>query len=391
MIRALSTLAFALVVANPAAAQERTLVAADYAADAVALDTMVAFGYAYLDRFEGGVPPHSAELDAERDAVHDADSLLHYAEDKLASLADHHAITGRSFRDDWAIVPSYSDLWVEPEGDAYRITAVREDSPAAGAGIVAGDRLVAVGGVPVADAVAAFWAPLGLLPEGDRLGYAARVLAAGRRDRPRSLTVAGADGRARTLELPNLYTVEQRDRPPLTVTTANDGTVIRFNNSVGDDAAVAAFDDAMAAIDPDSPVTIDLRDTPGGGNTVVARAILGWFVTGPTGYQMHNLPLEERQTGVPRQWVEQVLPRAGKYHPGPVRVLVGRWTGSMGEGIAIGFAAMGKPVIGDRMAGLVGAVYDEALPASGLVVKVPAERLMMIDGTPREDFVPAEE
>ncbi|SDA20302.1 S41 family peptidase [Sphingomonas sp. NFR15] len=355
----------------------------DFAGDARALDALVAANYAYLDRFPGGKPPMTPQVAAARDAVHDRDSLLHYAEDVLTALADHHAITGASFKDDWAVVPTYADLWIERAGDGYVVDAVRPDTPAARAGVMAGDRLVAVGGVPIARALAAFWAPLGLDSRGERGAYGARVLAAGRRDRPRVLTVAGARG-TRTLTLASLYATHT-DRPPLTVT----GTTIRFNNSLGDQTTIAAFDAAMAAIPGGAPVTIDLTDTPSGGNTSVARAVMGWFVRGPSAYQVHTLPAEERETGVPRQWIEQVLPRAGKYHSGPVRVRVGRWTGSMGEGIAIGFAAFGTPVCGTRMAGLRGAVYDFPLPASGLVVKLPAERLYTVSGTPREDFQPS--
>jgi len=61
----------------------------------------------------------------------------------------------------------------------------------------------------------------------------------------------------------------------------------------------------------------------------------------------------------------------------------------MGEGLAIGFDAIGAEVIGQKMAGLLGAIYDHRLEHSGLVVKLPTERLIHIDGTPREQFVPA--
>lgn len=108
----------------------------------------------------------------------------------------------------------------------------------------------------------------------------------------------------------------------------------------------------------------------------------------PAAYQIHSLPAEERRTGIARRWVEQVLPREGKHHEGPVEVRVGRWTGSMGEGLAIGFDAIGAEVVGDSMAGLRGAIYDYRLEHSGLVLKLPAEKLFAIDGTPREDFIP---
>ena len=352
----------------------------DYRGDAAALDRMVVETYAYLERWPGGALPDSPELARERAAVWDRGGLIRYAEHRLASLADHHAITGSSLLDSWALVPSYADLWLN---ERFRVEAVRDGSPAAAAGIAPGDRLTAVVGVPIAEAVARYWRGVGLQVTPERAAYAARVLAAGRRDRPRDLTVARG-GTVRRVMLANLYG-PRPDRPPVTV----HGGVIRFNDSLGNDATIAAFDAAMARAPRD--VVIDLTDTPGGGNTVVARAIMGWFVDRPTAYQIHRLPGEERRTGIARQWAEQVLPRPGKRHRGRVTVRVGRWTGSMGEGLAIGMDAIGARVAGDRMAGLLGAVYDLRLPASGLLVKLPAERLYHVRGTPRETFKPRPE
>src|SRR4051794_39427257 len=121
--------------------------AIDYAGDAKALDKLIVENYAYEDHWPGGALPDSATLASERSGVHDHDSLLHYAEDRIAALADHHAITGSSFHDSWAIVPTYADLWIERHGNAYVIDAVREGSPAAKAGIKAGDRPTAIGDI----------------------------------------------------------------------------------------------------------------------------------------------------------------------------------------------------------------------------------------------------
>lgn len=391
-MRVLLTLLFVLsCAALPVRAQQAEPTPEAFRADALSIETLVNTRYAYLDRLHGGIMPMSPVLRAEAEAVNDRRSLLRYAERAVAVLADHHAITGGSFNDSWGLVPSYSDLWVEPEGEAWRITDVREGSPAAAAGVRPDDRLVAVGGTPIGRAVAAFWTDLGLEPDGDRAGYAARVLAAGRRDRPRDLTIRSADGAERRLTLPNLYEAGPGDRPPVTVHETDSALVIRFNDSLGDSATIAAFDAAMAAARPGQPVVLDLTDTPGGGNTVIARAVMGWFVDGPTAYQIHSLPAEERQTGVPRQWVEQVLPRPGKHHGGPVAVRVGRWTGSMGEGLAIGLDAIGAAVVGNPMAGLLGAIYDHRLANSGLVIKLPTERLSAVDGTPRQAFRPRPE
>ncbi|NJC42427.1 carboxyl-terminal processing protease [Brevundimonas alba] len=387
-MRTLLALILVLLTPGVVAAQQAEPGPEAYRADALSIEALVNSQYAYLDRFPGGVMPMSAQMRREAEAVSDRASLLRYAEHAVTALADHHAITGASFGDSWGLVPSYSDLWIETEADRWRITAVRDRSPAAEAGVAAGDELVAVGGVSTAEAVAAFWAELGLTPEGDRAGYGARVLAAGRRDRPRDLAIRGGDGVERRLTLPNLYGGGWGDRPPVTVSEQDGTLVIRINDSLGDSETVAAFDAAMAGAKPDQLVVIDLRDTASGGNTVVARAIMGWFVDEARPYQIHNLPSEERETGVPRQWIEQVLPRPGKRHRGPVMAKVGRWTGSMGEGLAVGLDAVGVLVVGEPMAGLLGAVYDHPLANSGLVLKLPTERLYAVDGTPREAFRP---
>jgi hypothetical protein len=357
--------------------------------DARSLEALVNRVYAYLDRFEGGMMPLSNQLRAEAARVNDRRSLLRYAERALLTLADHHAITGASLADSWAVVPTFADLWVVRRGDSYVVEAVRDPSPASEAGVSPGDHLIAVDDVPTAEAVSAFWADLGLPVTEARAGFAARVLAAGRRDRPRRLALRTGANASRLLDLPSLYATSPAERPPVSVSTVAGGDlVIRINDSLGGQETITAFDAAMSRARRGQRIVLDLRETPSGGNTTVARAILGWFVRVPTAYQMHSLPVEERATGIARQWIEQVLPRTGKHHAGPVRVLVSRWTGSMGEGLAIGFHALGAEVVGTRMAGLLGAIHDHALEHSGLVVKLPTERLSSVDGTPREEFLP---
>jgi carboxyl-terminal processing protease len=380
-------LAAVLILAAPALGAEPT--PAEFAADARSIEALVNAKYAYLDRCAGGRMPMTEKLRSEAGAVSSGRELVRYSERALALLADHHAITGSSRADSWAVFPSYGDLWVEQRGGRFWITAVREGSPAANAGVQPGEALLAVNGQPAADAVAGFWADLGTVGGGERDDYAARVLAAGKRDRPRRLSIGHPLSRPRELELPNLYSLARADRPVLQAGVAGGHLNIKFNDSLGQDATIAAFDSAMAQAKPGQGVIIDLTDTASGGNTTIARAILGWFVDKPTFYQVHNLPAEQRETGVARQWVEQVLPRRGKRHRGPVTVRVGRWTGSMGEGLALGFHAIGARVEGSRMAGLLGAIYDYRLEKSGQIVKFPTERLFHVNGTPRERFVPA--
>ena len=352
------------------------------------LDALIAENYAYRDDLPHGELPQSDVLTAERDSVHDDRTLLAYAEKRLASLADHHAITGSSFRDSWAVVPTYTDIWVVAQGDRFVVDAVRDGSPAKHAGVMPGDIIIAVQGVPIGRAVSSFWVDLGLGETPVRNDYAARVLVAGRRYRSRQITIETRSGTVRSLDLPSLYAIEQAQLPPLSMCSSAGFTVIRFNNSLGNRATINAFDEAMRTVPAGNELVLDLRETPSGGNTSVARAIMGWFVNEPRGYQIHNRPAEERETGIPRQWVEQVLPRKDMYRAQLPTVVVGRWTGSMGEGIAIGFAALGAEVVGTRMAGLKGAVEDLRAGDADLMVKLPTERLFTPSGLPREEFVP---
>lgn len=360
-----------------------------YRDDALALPKTINARYAYLERLEGEQYQLTPKLQREAEAVTSESKLLAFAERALLLLADHHAITGSSFDDSWAVVPSYADLWVERRDDDYVITAVRTGSPAEEQGILRGDRLVAVNARDMSDAIRDFWRDLGV--EGnigaERAGFAARILAAGQRDRPRKLVVRSSKGERRELTLPTLY-AGQQDRPPVEGIAEGAALRIRFNDSLGSDATIDAFDRVMAGAAKGQPIILDLTNTPSGGNTVIARAIMGWFVAKPRPYQMHRSPEEGRRSGIPRSWMEYVSPRPSKYHKGKITVRVGRWTGSMGEGLALGFSAIGARVEGDRMAGLLGAIEDIKLPSSGMIVKIPTESLYSVDGRPREVFEP---
>jgi carboxyl-terminal processing protease len=69
--------------------------------------------------------------------------------------------------------------------------------------------------------------------------------------------------------------------------------------------------------------------------------------------------------------------------------MVGHWTGSMGEGIAIGFDGIGRAtVVGTTMAGLLGAIEGFTLSQSHIVFQIPTERLYHLNGTPREKYRP---
>jgi carboxyl-terminal processing protease len=117
---------------------------------------------------------------------------------------------------------------------------------------------------------------------------------------------------------------------------------------------------------------------------------MGRFIRRDLPYQKHSIPAEERLYGTKRSWVELVSPRGAFSYSAPVVVLVDHWTGSMGEGIAIGMDGMKRAtIVGTEMARLIGATSGITLPNTGIGVHFPTEKLFHVDGTPRENFVPA--
>ena len=227
MTRLLLLLSFLLAV--PAAAQEPS--AAHYREDALSIEGLIERVYAYPERLPGGRYALTARLREEAERVSDRRGLLRFAERALLLLADHHAITGSSFADSYALVPSGTGIWIEARGGIFTVEAIRTPHPA----IRAGDRLVAIDGVPIAEAVAAFWRDLGADPATRDGGFAARVLVAGRRNRDRRLSLQRGTAPPHEVELPARSRSPVPPSPPLTVTQEGRALRIRINDRLGDD------------------------------------------------------------------------------------------------------------------------------------------------------------
>ena len=373
-------------VAQEGRAQEEPTLSL-YAEDFEAFWRFAEDNYAYFDARATDWAAVRAHFGARADTVQTTRALIGLLEEALAQLYDHHAHVGSNTATSPRLVPSGADLWAEWRGDKAYVVAVRAGSEAAESGIEAGQRIVAIGGQPVREAVAD-WLPTALrAPDDEARDWALRSALAGRQN---TRVCVQLEGQAS----PRCYAPGRTARPnhPASLYMRADSiAVVRFHDSLGQRETVAAFDSLLVQADGARALVLDLRGTPGGGNTEVARGILGRLVTTPTPYQRHELPSEARQTGIRRLWAEYVAPRpeAGAPWTRPVFVWTSRWTGSMGEGLAIGARdAAGATLVGTPMAGLLGALYQTRLPNTGLVVRLPAEKLFDVQGVPREDTQP---
>lgn len=210
---------------------------------------------------------------------------------------------------------------------------------------------------------------------------------AGRYNEPRILTLRLTDNKEIEFDIDTIKLKENSNL--LTVKTVDDIGVIRINNSLGNDDLVSEFDKALDDLFETKGIIIDLRNTINGGDSYEARGIMSRFITKKKPYQQHAfIEKSEDNPDVERNWVEYVIPR-GKTYKKPVVVLVGRWTGSMGEGLAIGFEGMERgEIVGTEMRRLAGEVFDFGFKHQNYGYKLSAAKLYHINGTIREEYIP---
>lgn len=310
----------------------------------------------------------------------------------LYEMYDHHASLNTNTPESQRLVPSGTDVWAAYVGGKPMILEVRQNSGAWRAGIRTGMELISFNDQPIEKAILPFLPKSLSRPDPEARDYALRVLLAGQHSEKRTITARDGSGlytfypdSSGTMDdFSYERTIEFKKLP-------NGIGYIRINNNLGDNALIPLFDSVLNSFMDTRALVLDLRETPSGGNTTVARAILSRFITKEGFYQAHELTAEERQYGVKRSWKEIVSPRGVPYTKALV-VLADHWTGSVGEGIVIGFDALKRAtIIGTPMARLNGAVYSYQLPHTGIGFSFPVEKLFHVKGTPREAFVPTVE
>jgi C-terminal processing protease CtpA/Prc len=326
------------------------------------------------------------------DTITNRDQFVTILEKMFYEIYDHHANLNTNTADSRRLVPTSTDVWAEYINGKPLITEVRKGSGAEAAGIIAGMEVITVNDIAVQLAIKPFLARSLKVVDNEAQSFALRLLLAGNHTQPRKFTLK--------------YKVVLKDYFPdksglllenIKYTNKIDAKIIegigyiKINNCLFDNELIPSFDSAMQTMQNTKSLILDLRETPSGGNTTVARAILGWFIDKDHFYQKHELYSEERTFGIKRSWEEIVSPRKGKYYSKPLAILANHWTGSIGEGITIAFDALKRPkttTIGTTLARLNGAGYTYEMPNTKINFSFPVERLYHINGLPREQYIP---
>ena len=371
-------------------APQATLTRQQYEEDFDHLWQSISDDYAYFDQKQTDWSKVRELYRPQLSEVRTRNDFVTLLESVLEELYDFHTHLNTNTAASPRLVPSGTDIWAEWIKDRAIITEVRRDSRAEKAGIRIGMEIISINSVAVADAVNRRVGKSVRSSDKAARDWALRTLLAGRHNEKRSIEVM-SNGQRRVLAIDNQAASDSAATKLLLEyrELENNLGYIRINNSLGDTALVKQFDLSLTALRNTRGLILDLRDTPSGGNTTVARGIMGRFTSRDMPYQKHSIPAEERRYGIRRSWIELVSPRGDFVYRAPVVVLVNHWTGSMGEGIAIGMDGMKRAtIVGTEMARLAGATSGIKLPNTGIGVTFPTEKLFHVNGIPRENFVP---
>lgn len=327
-----------------------------------------------------------AVYESKVDTVTCRSGFVSVMERAIYELYDHHCGLRTNNDHSRRLVPTGADIWAEYRNNKPVIVEVRHNFGADRVGIRPGMEVVAINDLPVDSAVALF---LPHTVNSESKSFALRLALNGDHTTPRKITLKNGDVAADYFPDRDGMMLEHIDYPAF-VESRTMGNIgyIKVNNFLFDNAMIGKFDSVLDKIMSCKALVIDLRETPSGGNTSVARAILGRFIAKDQFYQKHELYAEEKATGVKRSWEEIVSPR-GKTYLGPVVVLADHWTGSIAEGITIAFDGMKRAaVVGTELARLNGAVDGFEMPNSRIGVHIATERLYHVNGLPREYYSP---
>ncbi len=384
----LAATSLTLLMSGPARAEDKASAPFDASVAWASFSKLLHENYSYFDRpgIDGDaiLTAFAVRARAARSDKEFIDTL------QLVShnFADPHFIVGPSDPTDWSIIPTSSDLFGRFDDRKFVIDQVRSGSDALAKGMRAGMEVQKIDGrTPRAAIEMITGRPFAALST-VQANFAFNIALAGLTRQPRSLNVVDEHARL-TIHLAAARDQAKRlqDGPLLSVERHGSFGIIRINNSLGNDALIEQFAQALATLKDTTTLLIDLRETPSGGNTIVARGIMGHFVDHDRPYQMHIISSEGRMFGPTRKFVEYVMPY-GAHYAGKVYVAGGRWTGSMGEGLMLGFDAIGATTVGSELAHLLGALSDDTIDGSAATVAIGTEELFTVTGLPRAAYRP---
>ena len=349
----------------------RVFTTADFLEDFDYLWETFAAEYAYFDEKDTDWAKVRQYYRRKVEATGEGGTFISILERTLEELYDNHIHLTYNTPTSPRIVPSRSDLHAEWRQEGATVLAVRVGFQAALSGIKPGDAILSINNVPITEATQMRLPISVTTPTTELHNWALNKVLAGNRGMTRTVEVSRS-GRNLSFRLEagrfdHQYAI-QHDCRLETRWLSHDYGYIGFNDSLGDDSTVFLFDAALEELSAAKGLVLDLRRA-GGGNTGVLEGIAGRLVASRVAYQR-----TVRLAG--EAFVSYLEPRGNSPYLQPIVLLVGPWTGSAGEGLAISLGVMDRVrTVGLKMAGLEGGVFHRRMPRTGIGFQLTGEKI----------------
>ena len=351
--------------------QNQAFTTTDFLEDFDYLWRTFAAEYAYFDEKDTDWAKVRQHYRRKVEVTGEGGTFISILERTLEELYDNHVHLTYNTPTSPRTVPSRSDLHAEWRQEEATVLAVRAGFQAALSGIKPGDTILSINNVPITEATQMRLPISVTTPTTELHNWALNKVLAGNRSVSRTLEVSrGGQNLSFKLEAGRFdrqYAVQHNCRLE-TRWLSPDLGYIGFNDSLGDASTIFLFDDALEELSAAKGLVLDLRRA-GGGNTGVLEGIAGRLVTSRVAYQRTVRPAGEA-------FISYLEPRGNSPYLQPIVLLVGPWTGSAGEGLAISLSAMARArTVGLKMAGLEGGVFHRPMPRTGLGFQLTGEKI----------------
>lgn len=343
--------------------------------------------YAYRDTAGVEVAALIAQYKAKASLTTTESDFVNVVQVFMRYFRDPHLSIYPSSKKGYSVTPTGADIWVVAKAGKYVIVDIKTASAANKVGMEVNSEIISVDGLTAEAAISKVFGGITTGLSTKQKVWGLNIALGGIKNQSRVITV-NMNNKEHTYQLAATYdeVIRSYSDPMLSFKKINNVGYIRFNNSLGNSDTVDAFKNAIEQLIDTDGLILDLRNIPSGGNTGVAEPILGHFVHQETTYQLY----QRQQNGINFHQAEMesaTTEPSSPFYSKPFVVLVGRWTGSIGEGMMIGLDALGaKAIIGAPVADLLGGIKNVTLEHSSTVVDLAFERMFHVNGTYREDF-----
>ena len=351
--------------------QRQVCTTADFLEDFDYLWRTFAAEYAYFDEKDTDWAKVRQHYRRKVEATGEEGTFISILERTLEELYDNHIHLTYNTPTSPRTVPSRSDLHAEWRQEGATVLAVRAGFQAALSGVKPGDVILSINNVPITEAVQMRLPISTATPTTELRNWALNKVLAGNRGVTRTVEVSRS-GRPISFRLEagrfdRQYAIQHNCRLE-TRWLSRDYGYISFNDSLGDGSTVFLFDAALEELRAAKGLVLDLRRA-GGGNTGVLEGVGGRLVASRVAYQRTVRPSGE-------EFISYLEPRGNSPYLQPIVILVGPWTGSAGEGLAISLSATDRArSVGLKLAGLEGGVFHRQLPRTGVGFQITGEKI----------------